>query len=98
MCGVSTNNSKKKYPELERRLQVIASGEWVTVSDFLGWLDQCGLRIARYGDGGLSDNLVPDHRGPEQFIADFFDIDLDKIEEERKSILDGIRNLEVNSG
>lgn len=35
--------------------------------------------------------LVPDHRPPEQLLADFFGIDRDKIEDERRALLEAIR-------
>jgi hypothetical protein len=74
-------------PELDKQAAIVASGEANTVQHFLDWL---------YDDQNLV--LEPDPgRSREQLMADFFGIDLRKIETERRAILDAIRTNRLNT-
>lgn len=84
-------------PELDKRQwEVLDTGKNVVVQDFYDWLHEQGLHICRMEDetdGWGSPRYMPDPRQPEQLMADFFGIDLNKIEAERRAILDHIRSV-----
>lgn len=55
------------------------------------FLDQCsheGVCLAEYE----GDDLMPIHRSIEETLAQYFDIDLTKVERERRAILESIRS------
>jgi hypothetical protein len=55
--------------------------------------DEKDYHISEYVryDGYSEDHLIPIRMRPEQLFADFFGIDLDKIENERMAILAALR-------
>lgn len=76
--------------ELDKQHAVISSGEAGHVQDFLDWLmDECGWHLADYDMHGRSQSVM---KSRPEIMADYFGIDLDKIEEERQSLLSHIRN------
>ena len=92
-------------PELEKQAEVVRSGKAEIVQEFYDWLhEEKGWVLARWvpveerstGDGIYGEQPVPVYVQPEQLMADFFGIDRDKIETERRAVLDAIR--EAHSG
>lgn len=81
-------------PELDKQSEVIKSGESRTLTDFYDWLGEHGYFIAKYVrfEDRVHEQLAPISQSPEQLFADFFGIDLDKIEEERQAIVKALRN------
>lgn len=81
-------------PELDKRGEIISSGKAEMVQEFIDWLlDEKGLELARWEQGDFSDSLRPYHFGTrEQLMADFFGIDLKKIDEEQRALLEAIRS------
>jgi hypothetical protein len=80
-------------PELDKQRKVIESGEVDTLGNFYDWLQGEGYHIAEYVDVGYRDDrlaIVP--LSPERLFANYFDIDLNKIETERRAILEKIRS------
>jgi hypothetical protein len=74
-------------PELDKQAALIATGETNTVQRFLDWL---------FDEQNLV--LEPDPgRSREQLMADFFGLDLRKIETERRAVLDAIRANRANT-
>ena len=90
-------------PELDKRKrEVLDPGLNTVVQDFYDWLTQeKGYVLARYvpeeerfeGDGIYGEQPVAVHLDPEQMMAEFFGIDLDKIEAERRALLDHLRSV-----
>lgn len=80
-------------PELDKQKRVIDSGRAETVQDLIDWLPTRGYRLAEYiqYEGYSEPRLVEANVIPEQLMADFFGIDLAKIEAERRAILDALR-------
>lgn len=75
-------------PELDRQKQVIDSGEAEMVQQFYDWLHEQGIRLCTLQDAGrIEPRYMLDGRSPEQLMADYFGIDLTKIEAERRAIL-----------
>lgn len=64
------------------------------IGEFLDWLFNKGFLISRYVDDEHA--LVEVHRTIEQWLADMFDIDLQKVEMEKQHLLTRLRlqNLE----
>lgn len=81
-------------PELDKQHAVIESGAAGTLGDFYDWLGENGYVIAKYVtyEGWREKQLAPAHAQPEQLLADFFGIDRDKIESERRAILEELRS------
>lgn len=88
---------KTPTPELDKRHAVIETGKTAIVQEFYDWLHESGYHIAQYMTfeepdfEGEYTQLVTIRETPEQLFAKFFDIDLDKIENEQRAILDEIR-------
>ena len=77
-------------PELAKQLEIIKSGKAGLVQDFIDWLlDDQGLVLGKWGvDEYENPNLLsPTYVNREDLMADFFQIDRDKIEAERRAIL-----------
>lgn len=80
-------------PELDKQHAVIESGESETLTRFYDWMQESGYVIAEYREYDEYDDprLTPVRRGPERLFADFFEIDLDKIDAEQRALLDELR-------
>lgn len=90
-------------PELDKQREIIESGRASLLQEFLDWLPQNGFLIAaRCTDPIHEDSFATCGTcegtsvhtpwvNPEQIMADFFGIDRNKIEDERRAILERIR-------
>ena len=87
-------------PELDKQSKIIHSGKAATVQEFYDWLrDEKKWVLARYveederfeGDEIYGEQPVPVFVQPEELMAEFFGIDLKKIESERRALLDALR-------
>lgn len=76
-----------KYPENERLKAV--SDKSHAIGEFLEWLGGKDIVLAEYA--GEGDRLYPTNRPIEGMLAEFFDIDLKKVEEEKREMLEEIR-------
>lgn len=90
--------TKPETPELDKQSQIIDSGDTAVVQDFLDWLTSRGYVIAEWAETHQTltepvETLQPLYSGPEQLMADYFEIDLDKIDAERRSLLDYLRSI-----
>jgi hypothetical protein len=85
---------KVPTPELDRQRDIIHSGKAETVQEFIEWLlDKQGLVLGKYGTDEFErkDVLSPTWYAREDLMADFFGIDRNKIEAERRAILEALR-------
>jgi hypothetical protein len=86
-------------PELDKMSKVIESGASDTLTGFYDWLTDKGYRICEYVDSGRESwdgpvhEFAPVHGGPEKLFAEFFKINLDKIETERRQIIKQYRAM-----
>lgn len=76
-------------PELERRHVHIESGEAHVLGRFLDALAARGIVLARW----VGNDLYPAGEHEEATIAAFYDLDLDKIELEKRALLAYMRAL-----
>ena len=81
-----------KHPECDKMCGVKDQSQ--VVGEFIDWLaEKKGIILAEWGDGELSrDELYRTHSSTERLLAEFFDIDLAKIETEKRAMLDAIRS------
>jgi len=82
---------KMKTPELNKIKKV--SDKSQEIGNFLDWLGSVGYHIAEYKKvyGFEEKQLVTIYLNPEQILAKYFKINLDKAEKERQMILDDLR-------
>lgn len=75
-------------PELDKMLAVKDKSQMIGV--FLDWLqDEKKIVFAKYYD---EESLCPSYDTIEKLLADYFEIDLNKIEQERRAILESFQN------
>lgn len=80
---------KTETPELDKQRWIINSGAPAVIQEFYDWLIGQGYILARYVE---DEELLTDaYIRPEQLMADYFGIDRNKIEAERRAILDELR-------
>lgn len=79
-----------KTPELDRMRDVHERSQ--EIGDFLEWLryDENHVQLAIW-DG---EKLIPFHYNIEQLLANYFHIDLNKVESERRALLDALREAQ----
>ena len=85
--------SYPKTPELDKMSAV--KNESQIIGAFLDQLSQDGICLAKWAEGETrhdDDVLVPICQTIEQTLASYFDINLNKVEKERRAILDHIRS------
>lgn len=76
------------YPEHEKLKKVSAQSQ--VFGEFIDWLrDDLGLELCHYH--GRSESYHPDSRTVNELLALFFDIDLEKIEQEKEQMLSEVR-------
>lgn len=80
--------AEEKYPECTKMVE--ASPVSQKIGEFVDWLrDEHDLVLARWDD---DDACLYEASAPmEQLLAEFFDIDLDKVKAERREILAELR-------
>lgn len=74
------------YPE-HVKLEAVKQYSQV-VGEFLEWMSTKGYFFGQFDESGHGYPVFKPHQ---ELLAEFFDIDLDKIEEERRRMLDKIR-------
>lgn len=72
----------KLYPEHEKMAAVKDKSQ--IIGGFLDWLSTEGILLCKWDD---NDRLAMVHLSIEEWLAQYFDIDLDKVEEEKKYML-----------
>ena len=87
-----------KTPELDKQAEIIKSGQNEVLGNFYDWLNEqgyeiCGQNTYAYWDDDKWE-YQPIHTRPEQLFADFFGIDLDRIEQERRAILEALQQTD----
>jgi len=81
-------------PELDFQHLIIESGQSELLAKFYDWLTEKGYSLCFWSDGDEYDDggYYPLSMSPEKLFAEFFGIDLNKIEAERRAILEELRN------
>lgn len=71
------------YPEHEKITAIKEQSQ--AIGTFLEWLGNQGLELCRYNMA--EDQYLPDYMGIEKRLSQFFDVDLNRLEEEKKIML-----------
>ncbi len=87
MVKAPLQNTDEAYPECAKLAEV--SGMSQAIGEFLEWMGQdTPIVLAQYGEDG---DLFMASTNREKLLAEFFEIDLNKVEKERRAMLDSIR-------
>jgi len=79
-------------PECDKLVAVQPKSQ--VIGEFLDWLAESNFAVCRYAnyeDAPSHDGWVPARLSLEELLAEFFVIDLGKVEQERRAILDELR-------
>lgn len=76
-------------PECDRMHEVIDEHDTQTVGDFLDWALSAGFHLCTWND--RLEQFDPVHKSVEQWLAARHGIDLDKVDAEKKAILEHLR-------
>lgn len=83
---MSTAVDKVKTPELDKMAKVKDKSQ--AIGSFLDWLQQeKEVRLTQL----VGDNYVPFHFSMESLLAEYFEINLNKVEKERQALLAALR-------
>ena len=74
-------------PECDKMLAVKDKSQ--PIGEFITWLEDQGIFLAKHDDN--SDRLQMYSETTEEILARFFKIDLNKVEQEKRDILDQLR-------
>lgn len=87
---------KTKTPELDKQHAVVESGAMQVLTDFYDWLYNNGYYLAKFQrfEEFEDPQLYIAGIQPEQLFADFFGIDRNKIEAERRALLEELRAIQ----
>jgi hypothetical protein len=78
---------EEQYPECEKLAQVAVKHG--AIYEFIKWLNEIKkIHLCKYGERDL---LWPITTSTEKLLAEYFELDLNKIEQERKQILENMR-------
>lgn len=95
-CSICEGTEKeplvpRSYPECEKMRAVHEKSQ--AIGEFLDWLSERGIVLASYyEEAGLSPHRV----NVEALLAEYFGIDLDKAEQEKRTILEELRKQHDN--
>ena len=78
-------------PECDKLLEVHEESR--VIGEFLDWANSRGIYLANFYE---ERGLVVDRRSHDQILADYYNIDLDKIEEERRYLLEMQREINTS--
>jgi hypothetical protein len=81
---------KNKYPECEKMVAIKDKSQ--AIGEFLEWLQNIKeMTICQLIDGEDEMEYSPTYLNTEKLLAEFFNIDLDKVEEEKRQMLKELR-------
>lgn len=85
-------STETKLPEPERpecAKLVSVSPDSQKIGEFIDWLNENGIRLCRWTElEDAPDQYMEIHDPMEKLLARYFEIDLDKVETERRALLD----------
>jgi len=85
-----------KYPEHEKMSQITDRSH--TISEFLEWLESRRILLCEAADERSWDSTyIPIVLNVEQLLAEYFEIDLDKINNEKDEMLKEVRKINASA-
>lgn len=88
--------TEPSHPYPEHAKLALFKDQSQTVGEFLEWLNSEGIWLARYHKGG--DLLHPINERSQALLAKYFDIDEDKLEQEKCAMIDHCRLQNATRG
>lgn len=80
----------KTYPEHEKLKNIQEQSQWL--GEFMEWVQTQRMFLARYGESDESYPLMV-HKSITTLLAEYFNIDLIKIENEKRDMIEDCRSL-----
>jgi hypothetical protein len=74
----------EEYPEHEKLKALGGANQ--TVGDFIEWLGENRIELAQWNDAGTY--CLPIHKSRDDLLAEFFEIDRNKLEAEKRAMLE----------
>lgn len=88
MADASKKSLAEQYPECEKLAKVSKRSN--ACGEFLSWLEaEKGFLLASYND---NERLLPVNYNIEALLGEFFEIDMKKVEKERRAILKSMQS------
>lgn len=86
--GLTVLTPKPEYPECEKMSAVRPKSQ--SIGEFIDWLEiDKGIYLAKYKENEYDkEQLYVAHENKETLLAEFFGIDLGKVEDERRAMLE----------
>lgn len=81
---------KPKYPEHEKLAKVRDRSQ--AIGEFLEWCNEQGWHLAEWVADKWDDRMFPIHLSISEVLARYFDIDQGRLEEEKRALLQGLRD------
>lgn len=72
-------------PEHDKQHAILEKSQ--AIGEFLEWLQTKGIELAVYPNDGGYEHLMPYRKSIQMILADYFNIDLGKIEAEKRAII-----------
>jgi len=85
-----SEESRERLDECRRMSSARNQGSQI-IGEFIEWLGEQGYTICE-DTGSEVDNYWPTSKRTEQLLADFFGIDLNEVEAERRRLLENLRD------
>lgn len=79
-----------EVPEIKKMEAVKDKSQ--AIGEFLEWLYEEGLLVAKYS--GSNDRIIPVSILVEKLLANYFNIDLNKVESEKRALLEYVRRVQ----
>lgn len=83
------------YPECDKFLLVSAESE--KIGEFIDWLSRQGIQLCTWVENDrkiiTGGDYFPTNMNITELLAQYFDIDLQKIEQEKRAMLEELREL-----
>lgn len=89
MTQLSQSDSRDDYPEHFKLARVQEQSQ--ACGEFLEWLNQQGIELCRHDPESSHGRMFPIFESTTALLADFFEIDLTRLEAEKRAMLDGLR-------
>jgi hypothetical protein len=87
----------KQYPEHEK-LKAIKHQSQI-IGEFIEWMGHQGLTVCELAEGKYDSHYYPTtKRLPTQLLAEFFEIDENRLEKEKQQMLDEQRAINQRAG
>lgn len=86
-----SDNEYPKTPELDKISEIQETSQ--KIGEFIDWLKEQGIVFAIEGQ---KEDLVPFYRNTESLLYEFFEIDGNKVEKERRQILKYLKKSQLS--